>query len=160
MPEELWLYCITLYRTYRRFCRPQEALQQLQTTLRTLAEQMHARGDHMIEQDYLRAAHWADNMIELVQMRKSYETLRGRFWHFGKLAGPHDHLLFCIRDDGHRFWMATCPTVACSIKHGMALLRQPQWVCFDVELPSGEILLSQVDQTATLASLTAQLAGH
>lgn len=160
MPEQLWPYCLALYRMYRRFCRPQEALQQLQTTLMVNGDQAHDNGEHGRELDYYRAAEWADAMIELVQMRKDVNTLRGRYWFFGQLAGRNDHLLFLTRTDGHRFWMGTCPTVACAVKHGMDLLRQPRWVCFSVERPTGEVLLDAIDRTATLASVTAQLAGH
>lgn len=158
MPESLWLYCVALYRVYRRFCRPQEALQQLHTTLMSNADQAHENGEHGKEQDYYRAAQWADVMVELVQMRKDVNTFRGRYWFFGQPAGPHDHLLFCIRTDGRRLWMGTCPTIGCAVKHGIDLLRHPQWVSFDVERPTGEILLSQIDQTVTLADLTARLA--
>lgn len=159
MPDWIVAHCLALYRCYRRFCTPYEALQQLHTTLEISRDDRRAKADWAAAHVYNWAVTEVEFRLQLVEMRYGNLDRRQRYWLHGELSEATDHLLFVRRVDGHNFWLATCSTLTCAIKRGMHYLREPQWVSFCVIRPDNSLVLEDVDARMTLDQITAQLAG-
>lgn len=159
MPEWIVTHCLGLYRAYRRFCTPMEALQHMVTTLEMSWHDCKVNGNWSRAAVYHQAKREVETRLLLVEMRYGNLDRRQRYWLNGRLSQPTDLLLFVRRTDGHNFWLKTCNTVSCAVKHGMHYLREPQWVSFCVIRPDNSLVLQDITADTTYDQIDAQLAG-